>query len=241
MRVYPVCAPRRYERGGIATVYPIARGSGVALTAVLSGPLLGQRVEGIGALGVALVVVGVVLIGVGSVADAVARWFGRRGGVGEAAPLVPDGSGAAAVVLVDPPADGEAADTSSPSAASTTAACCGAWVSVFSGRTVAVLLAVLTGVLTAAYQLVDKRGVSSLGPVAYSAAMNFAQIACLTPPMLVWKLAELRDVARTKKGYAAVVGVGCIGLYLIVLFALQLADVEYVVARSGRCRSWWAP
>lgn len=52
-----------YSLGDISTVYPIARGTGVALTGVLSVPILGESLSVEGACGIAAVVLGVVLIG----------------------------------------------------------------------------------------------------------------------------------------------------------------------------------
>lgn len=52
-----------YRAGDISVVYPIARGTGVALTAVLSVPLLGDALNLEGACGIAGVCLGVVMIG----------------------------------------------------------------------------------------------------------------------------------------------------------------------------------
>jgi drug/metabolite transporter (DMT)-like permease len=69
---------RAYARGDLSTVYPIARGLGVALVAPLSVVLLGETPPSAqGGVGLALVVAGVVLSG--------GRPAAMRGGVGWAA------------------------------------------------------------------------------------------------------------------------------------------------------------
>jgi drug/metabolite transporter (DMT)-like permease len=53
---------RAYASGDLSTVYPVARGLGVALVPILAFVLLGERVSALGALGVVLVVAGIVAI-----------------------------------------------------------------------------------------------------------------------------------------------------------------------------------
>ena len=43
-------------------VYPVARGTGVAITAVLAGPLLGEVVSVVGGFGVASIISGIVIM-----------------------------------------------------------------------------------------------------------------------------------------------------------------------------------
>ena len=212
-------------------MYPIARGTGVALTAVLSGPLLGESISGLGALGVSLVVLGVMLVGAGSIAE-----FLRRRCRHGAAPVVEMsdamvvGAAAAAPAESSEAPAADAAHADAPMQRPSAAEWCTALGRGTSSSTAAVLLALVTGVLISAYSLVDKLGVTSVSPVSYIALISVAQAACMTPAMFVWKRRELLDTPRTKKRYAAVVGVGVIGTYLVVLFALQLASVGYVVA-----------
>ena len=58
---------RSYRSGEFSLVYPVARGLGVALVPVLAALLLDERPSAIGALGIALVVVGIVAL----------QWVGR--------------------------------------------------------------------------------------------------------------------------------------------------------------------
>lgn len=74
--VYFVLLGRAYERGEISFVYPIARGSGIGLTAWLAFGLLGESLSGTGILGIAIVSSGVLLL-------AVPAWMrGRSHGLG---------------------------------------------------------------------------------------------------------------------------------------------------------------
>ena len=54
---------RAYERGEISVVYPIARGTGVGVTAIAAVILLDEPLSGIGGLGILLVVLGVLSLG----------------------------------------------------------------------------------------------------------------------------------------------------------------------------------
>ncbi len=52
-----------YERGEISLVYPIARGSGVGLTALLAWFLLNEQISTAGTAGIGLVLVGILVLG----------------------------------------------------------------------------------------------------------------------------------------------------------------------------------
>ncbi len=52
-----------YEKGEISLVYPIARGSGIAFTAILAGLLLKEQLTLLGAIGIGLVCLGIISLG----------------------------------------------------------------------------------------------------------------------------------------------------------------------------------
>jgi drug/metabolite transporter (DMT)-like permease len=52
-----------YRRGGLSTVYPLARGTGVAGTAIVAGAVIEQRISAVGALGIGAVCLGILLLG----------------------------------------------------------------------------------------------------------------------------------------------------------------------------------
>lgn len=54
---------RAYAQGEISVVYPIARGSGIGLTAFLGWVLLGEKITPLGAVGIALVFLGILALG----------------------------------------------------------------------------------------------------------------------------------------------------------------------------------
>lgn len=61
--VYFFALSRAYHYGDISVVYPIARGSGVAGTAVAASLLLQENVSSVGAGGIFLIVAGTILVG----------------------------------------------------------------------------------------------------------------------------------------------------------------------------------
>lgn len=297
--VYVFTLGAAYARGGVSTVYPIARGSGLTLTALLSGPLLGERMSATGAAGVAGVTLGVVLIGAAS-AGSGAPWWRRcaRAWRGEAAEAVmPNAAAIAAsaeevavewgvsprllpdvdeqhvphdphfgVVLTPrprartgtagsvcklelspaprptPPPPGHADPVPASAAAADAAAAaaqaavqqaaashpCGgraargaAYLAAVPDEVAAVALAVVTGVLIAAYSLVDKLGVARAGPIAYADLLYAVTGVCMAPIVLGWRREELADALRTKKRAILLVGAGNILTYVLVLFAMQ--------------------
>lgn len=79
--VYFYALARGYASGGdLSLVYPISRGLGVALVPVVGLVLLDERPSPLGALGVALVVVGIVAIALASPSSAAARGEDRMRG-----------------------------------------------------------------------------------------------------------------------------------------------------------------
>jgi drug/metabolite transporter (DMT)-like permease len=60
--VYFVLLAAAYRRGGLSVVYPIARGTAPLLSVAAGVLLLGERIGGLGALGVAALIVGIVAV-----------------------------------------------------------------------------------------------------------------------------------------------------------------------------------
>ena len=89
--------------------------------------------------------------------------------------------------------------------------------------------ALLTGLLIAAYSLVDKAGVARLHPFAYISLMGLGMSALLTPVVL----REPGAVRREWRGHWRTILVASafnLTSYLLVLFAFRLSKVGYVVA-----------
>lgn len=60
---YFVLLARAYEEGDISVVYPVARGSGIGVTALLAGLVLGEEIGFVGGAGIALVSAGILAMG----------------------------------------------------------------------------------------------------------------------------------------------------------------------------------
>src|SRR5581483_6028127 len=52
-----------YQHGEMSVVYPLARGTGVAGTALIAGTVVGESISPLGGVGIALVSCGILLIG----------------------------------------------------------------------------------------------------------------------------------------------------------------------------------
>jgi drug/metabolite transporter (DMT)-like permease len=159
---------RAYERGEISVVYPILRGSGIGLTAILASLILKEEISAIGLTGIGLVFSGILLMGIP---------FLRRGAEADQ-----------------------------------------------------YRLALCIGVSIAAYSLVDKVGVGKMTPVLYIWFMFLIAAAVLWPAVMKRHRGEVLHTARANPGHITIIGIGSIGTYLMILFALQLTPVSYIVA-----------
>jgi drug/metabolite transporter (DMT)-like permease len=91
-------------------------------------------------------------------------------------------------------------------------------------------LALGVGVSIVAYSLVDKLGVSHLNPVPYIWMTWTVAALVLSPFILVRYRTRLPMVVRQYSGYAAIIGAGSVGAYLMIFFAFTYAPVSYVSA-----------
>jgi uncharacterized membrane protein len=157
-----------YEEGEISLVYPIARGSGIAVTAILAGLLLKEQPTVLGALGIGLVCVGIVSLG----RDAHKKADDAR----------------------------------------------------------AIRLALGIGASIVAYSLIDKIGVGYVHPLVYIWSLFLIAAVALTPVLIRRYRGQLWQAARQFRGYAAIIGVGSAGTYLMILFAFTRGPVNYIVA-----------
>jgi drug/metabolite transporter (DMT)-like permease len=89
--------------------------------------------------------------------------------------------------------------------------------------------ALATGVLIAAYSLLDKAGVARLHPLAYIWLMEMGSCILLTPVALARPDAARREWRANRAAIAAVALMSPTG-YLLVLFAFQFSKTGYVVA-----------
>jgi drug/metabolite transporter (DMT)-like permease len=92
------------------------------------------------------------------------------------------------------------------------------------------LWALSTGLMIAAYSLVDKVGVGLVYPPVYIYIMVFITWVALTPWILIRERGRLREELRRHAGTIVIVGFLSIGTYLMILFALTMSKVSYVAA-----------
>ena len=91
-------------------------------------------------------------------------------------------------------------------------------------------LSIMTGIMIAAYSLVDKVGVGIVEPPLYIYVMLLIVVALLSPYVLTRKREELkREWGRNRNNILAL-GVVVLLTYMMVLFAFRMSKVSYVVA-----------
>lgn len=157
-----------YEHGEISLVYPIARGSGIALTAILASLFFQEIFTLLGSIGIGLICTG--------------------------------------IISLSAAAERKAKDAR------------------------AIRLALSIGATIVAYSLIDKMGVRYVNPVVYIWCMFLIAAVGLAPFVVRRHRGRLRQIARQYLGYAAVIGIGAIASYLMILFAFRMGRVGYIVA-----------
>ncbi len=89
--------------------------------------------------------------------------------------------------------------------------------------------AVLTGLIIAAYSLVDKAGVARLHPVSYIGLLGLGSTVALLPAIRARGEAVRREWALNRRAIV-VASTMTLTSYLLVLFAFRLSKIGYVVA-----------
>jgi len=90
--------------------------------------------------------------------------------------------------------------------------------------------AALTGLAIASYSLVDKMGVNLVEPPVYIYLMNIVTWLLLSPFVLMTEAGRIGEEWRKNSVTIVSVSVLVTASYLMILFALQIANVSYVVA-----------
>lgn len=208
--VYFWALGRAYAAGDLSLVYPVARGLGVALVPLLAFMFLDERLSGVGALGIALVVAGMIV---------------QMGGLGRA-PQAPRPSGR-------PGATGAPLDIPErlgfPRRGPPLALLAVREENARDSRRAGLGWAILTGLTVAAYSVVDKAGVARVHPLAYISLMGLGMSVVLAPFILRRRAALAREW-RTNGRAIALASTMNLTSYLLVLFAFRLSKAGYVVA-----------
>ncbi|MFC1702853.1 EamA family transporter [Patescibacteria group bacterium] len=165
--LYYLALGRAYRRGEITVVFPLARGAGVAGTALVAASLLGESLTLFGSMGIICISAGAILVGFAS--------HSHR-------------------------------------------------------RLPGVRSALLVAITVVAYTITDKLAVDVINPAAYAVGL-FGTAATLLMPYL---LIRHRDVISTAwkeyRPFCFGVGIGQVGVYVVILFVYQIAQVSYVAA-----------
>jgi multidrug transporter EmrE-like cation transporter len=85
--LYFLLLGRAYERGEISVIYPIARGSGICLTALMAQYVLGESISFVGVLGIAAICLGIAFLAVPAWINQRSQGMGLALGVGLTIPL----------------------------------------------------------------------------------------------------------------------------------------------------------
>jgi drug/metabolite transporter (DMT)-like permease len=99
---------------------------------------------------------------------------------------------------------------------------------------VSVMLAVLTGICTASYSLLDSRGVTMHSALAWNFWMNLWSSGMLLP-IILWKYKDQTDeLFRMHKMSLLIIAPGTVGAYLIVLYVFSLPDISVAIIVTMR-------
>ncbi|ROP75223.1 EamA-like transporter family protein [Frigoribacterium sp. PhB107] len=206
--VYMVVLQRGYAAGSLSTVYATARGTGPAVSAVLAVLLLGERLSALAAIGIAVVVAGVVATGL----------VDRRP---RQAPAPVDGAAAIA--------DGAAAPASTGGASEEPAPRADAAPRRRRRLDPGIAWGLLTGLAIASYTIWDAHALRTweLSPVSFMVGVTAVEVLFYTAT-LGRRRRELLDVVRAHWPRVLAFGVLSPMSYILVLVAIQTTPVALV-------------
>lgn len=212
-----------YKYGEISVVYPIARGTGVGLTSIVSFFFLDQHLNVLGWCGVFSVVLGILFLGIGweKIVEKVSKLWTLRykklssdeEEMGPPKPTAPEVSSS----------DDQPKQETSPSKKQKLEQC---FQRLFKNS---ILMALGVGLTICGYTINDKLGVTEGNPVIYIFLLFFYSQLFLTPWVLTLFRHQFKDAKDVKKEIA-LIGPATIAAYLAILFAFQTENVGYIVA-----------
>ena len=92
------------------------------------------------------------------------------------------------------------------------------------------LKAVLVGASIAAYSVVDKLGIERADPVLYIFSLFFIAAVVLAPLVLLRNKGKVVKELKGSVRFAAIIGLGSMATYMIILFSFRLERMSYIVA-----------
>ena len=206
-----------YARGDLSLVYPVGRGSGALLAALAGIVLLGERPGPAGLAGIALVVLGVLMLGAHGTSAGRTDTSPGSAGIADASPGDPS------------PGDPSPGDTAAQAAARAATITRerprptprpGPWALAF---------ALVTGLFIATYTLWDKYAVSTLGVPPL--LQGYASLPVMVLVIAPFALRERSRTTRVWRDYRRqVAGAAVLSplAYILVLIALSFTAVAAV-------------
>jgi len=230
--VYFACLGAAYKFGEISVVYPVARGTGVGLTSLVAYFILGERVDWLGWIGIWSIVIGVMMVGLGT---HVQNWIVARRSYSRIDLELKDSNSESTTLPVE---DGETqvqvetdnvpvpteVDIVEPTLEPPTE------ITPKNNILKTFLLAVSVGVTISVYSVSDKLGVSLMDRVSYIFFFYLATAIIITPYIMWRHREETKEAFLNLKKYSVFVGIVSCGAYLAILFAFQLVPASYIVA-----------
>eukprot|EP00026_Physarum_polycephalum_P010911 Phypoly_transcript_11097.p1 GENE.Phypoly_transcript_11097~~Phypoly_transcript_11097.p1 ORF type:complete len:395 (+),score=42.72 Phypoly_transcript_11097:75-1187(+) len=234
-----------YRHGEISVVYPIARGTGVALTAVVAYIFLGERAGLMGIFGMTAIVVGILAIGL---KFELLQGIFKRGNTHVKLKEISQEQEDVELPTVgafsleeeeetteqtdEMNSSGEVPDKENQQIDEPTLEEPLPLDHTHKNNLTSLGCAFIVGICICAYSTIDKVGVSivDIDPITY--AFFLALFAALgMSPYMLWKFRpECSDAAKNLKPYVASVGPLTLLSYTVILFAYRAADVSLVVA-----------
>jgi len=216
-----------YARGDLSLVYPVGRGSGALLAALAGIVLLGERPGPAGLAGIALVVLGVLMLGAHGTSAGRTDTSPGSAGIADASPGDPSpGDPSPGDPSPDDPSPGDTAAQAAARAATITrerprpTPRPGPWALAF---------ALVTGLFIATYTLWDKYAVSTLGVPPL--LQGYASLPVMVLVIAPFALRERSRTTRVWRDYRRqVAGAAVLSplAYILVLIALSFTAVAAV-------------
>lgn len=243
-----------HASGNISVVYPVARGTGVSLTAILAGSLLSETISLIGFFGILSILSGIAFMALSKVLLEKMTQGSNSSNTGvvqyieddvESAEKATENetigkhSGAKALfsgvheATLTKQTEVDIGIDENDGMKSELSPGRGQVCDVLNNKKFGgIILALILGCIICCYSIVDKRGVGHLNPVAYLWVMSLTETLFFVPYFLLVEKnrIQLIDACRKRKKYIFIVTLFAGGCYLTILYALTLTKASYITA-----------